>query len=78
MHFQTSGNETVCDPPSFYEDDKSKWSKKFAASIEDREKYKRKFFSDRANNVINHNDNLTEEADLDRKLKLVTYTAGQI
>lgn len=49
MHFTHQGFETTCDPPSFYEDDRAKWAKKFKASIAERERFKKKYLSDRAN-----------------------------
>lgn len=70
MSFTKTGHETICDPPSFYEDDRAKWATKFKASIADREKFKKKYFSERANLVITSNDNVIEEGkDLDKNLK---------
>lgn len=77
MSFTKSGHETICDPPSFYEDDCAKWATKFRATIADREKFKKKYFSERANLVLTSNDNVKDEGrDLDNNHKNNKYTAG--
>ena len=77
-----SQGSTSANPPSFFEADQQKWTKKFKDAIKERQFLKKKIHQGRAwSHLLECNENLNPQSpfvDGDLKLKAAKYTGGQI